>query len=320
VNLLALAHQLNGELFGNAKLEVSKLSGLEFATKDDITFVLTAKEIKKALDSPAIAFICFKKIDGLENQIVVTNPRQALAAAIEYYLKEQSADKNKVKPKLAASSNVHSSVVIDVNSSVGDNTCIEAHVVIGKNCHIGDNVLIHPNVTLYDNTTIGNHCIIHAGSVIGADGFGYYQSGAELKKIPHIGQTILEDMVEIGANTTIDRGCLNETRISRGTKIDNLVHIAHNSFVGSCSAIAAQVGVTGSSKIGNYVMIGGQAGIDGVKIGDQVTIAGKAGVTKSFPANSKLSGFPAQDHYTQQRYKAALRSLVKEKWQKGEKK
>ena len=142
-------------------------------------------------------------------------------------------------------------------------------------------------------------------------GFGFYEHQGNLCKIPHIGTVRLDPHVEIGANTTIDRGCLGETHIKEGTKIDNLVHIAHNSVIGPHCAVAAQVGVTGSSSIGHHVMIGGQVGIDSSSVGNCVTIAGKSGVTKTIADGLTVSGFPAQSHLKELKYQATLRKLVK---------
>ena len=190
--------------------------------------------------------------------------------------------------------------------SVGDDTKIFPNCFIGDRVRIGNNTVIHPGVKIYHDCVIGNNVVIHAGTVIGGDGFGFVpQEDGSLKKIPQIGNVVIEDHVEIGANTTVDRATMGSTIIKAGTKIDNLVQIAHNVEVGSHTAIAAQTGISGSVKIGKGVMIGGQAGIAGhIQIGDQVKIGAQSGVGKSLAPGKSVWGSPAFD------YSAVTRSLV----------
>ncbi|MBL7739153.1 MAG: UDP-3-O-(3-hydroxymyristoyl)glucosamine N-acyltransferase [Chitinophagaceae bacterium] len=190
------------------------------------------------------------------------------------------------------------------NVKVGDNTKIYPNVFVGDNVTIGDNSIIHPGVKLYHDCQVGNHVIIHAGTVIGSDGFGFApQADGSFKKVPQIGNVVIEDHVEIGANATIDRATIGSTLIKSGAKLDNLIQIAHNVEVGNSTVIAAQAGVSGSTKIGNGVMIGGQAGIVGhIQIGDGAKVNAQSGVSKSLEPGKAVTGSPAYD------YTAALRS------------
>ncbi len=190
------------------------------------------------------------------------------------------------------------------NVKLGNNTKIFPNAYIGNNVAIGDNSIVHPGVKIYYDCIIGNHVTIHAGTVIGSDGFGFApQADGSFKKIPQIGNVIIEDYVEIGSNATIDRATIGSTIIKSGSKLDNLIQIAHNVEVGNNTVIAAQAGVSGSTKIGNNVMIGGQAGIVGhIQISDGARINAQSGVSKSIEAGKAVTGSPAYD------YTAALRS------------
>jgi UDP-3-O-[3-hydroxymyristoyl] glucosamine N-acyltransferase len=190
------------------------------------------------------------------------------------------------------------------NVRVGSNTRIYPNVFLGDNVTIGDNSVIHPGVKIYHHCQVGNHVIIHAGTVVGSDGFGFApQPDGSFKKIPQIGNVVIEDHVEIGSNSTIDRATIGSTLIRNGVKLDNLIQVAHNVEIGSSTVIAAQSGVSGSTKIGSGVMIGGQAGIVGhIQIGDGARINAQSGVTKSVEPGKTVTGSPAFD------YTAALRS------------
>ena len=197
-------------------------------------------------------------------------------------------------------------VVVGDDTRIGDRTALHAGVQVGRNCKIGEDTVIYPNVALYRNTEVGNRVILHAGAVIGSDGFGFALEDGRYYRIPHVGRVVIENDVEIGANTTIDRAAMGVTRIGRGTKIDNLVQIAHNVVIGENCGIAAQVGIAGSTRIGNGVEIGGQAGFVGhIEIGDGSKIGAQAGVTKSFPAGSVITGYPARDLREMKRIEAS---------------
>jgi UDP-3-O-[3-hydroxymyristoyl] glucosamine N-acyltransferase len=197
------------------------------------------------------------------------------------------------------------------NVKLGSNTKIFPNTYVGDNVIIGDNSIIYPGVKIYHDCILGSHVIIHAGTVIGSDGFGFApQTDGSFKKIPQLGNVIIEDHVEIGANATIDRATLGSTIISSGSKLDNLIQVAHNVEIGGSTIIAAQAGISGSAKIGNNVMIGGQAGIVGhIQIGDGAKINAQSGVSKSIEAGKAVTGSPAYDYTAALRSQAAIRKL-----------
>ncbi|MDR0657745.1 MAG: UDP-3-O-(3-hydroxymyristoyl)glucosamine N-acyltransferase [Mediterranea sp.] len=200
---------------------------------------------------------------------------------------------------------------IGENTVIGDNAIIHPHTYIGDGVKLGNNCILYPHAILYPECHIGNGCIIHSGAVIGADGFGFAPTANGYEKIPQIGTVILEDNVEIGANTCVDRATMGATIIRRGAKLDNLIQIAHNDEIGAHTVIAAQTGVAGSTKIGEWCMIGGQAGIAGhIKVGDKVGIAAQSGIASSVKNNSQLMGSPAIDAKKYFRLSAAFKNLA----------
>jgi len=183
---------------------------------------------------------------------------------------------------------------IGANVIIGEHTTIHPNVTVGDNAQIGSHTILYPQVSIYHDCIVGNECIIHSGAVIGADGFGFAPTKEGYEKIPQIGIAIIEDKVEIGANTCIDRATMGATIVHSGTKLDNLIQIAHNDEIGSHTVMAAQAGVAGSTKIGQWCMIGGQVGIAGhAKIGDKVGIAAQSGVARNVKSESKIMGSPA---------------------------
>lgn len=202
---------------------------------------------------------------------------------------------------------------IGENAVVGDNCNILANVVIQENVKIGDDTTLNPNVTVYHDCQIGNRCIIHAGTVIGADGFGFAPTPQGYEKIPQVGIAVIEDDVEIGANACVDRSTMGATRVRKGVKLDNLVQIAHNVEIGQHTVISSQTGVAGSAKVGEWCMLGGQVGVAGhIKIGDHTNVGAQSGIPGGNLARrggATLMGYPAVDHRTFARQSAALKSL-----------
>ena len=207
---------------------------------------------------------------------------------------------------------VDANVVIKKGVRIGPNSALFAGVYVGEHTVIGSDCILYPNVTIYHKVVIGNRVIIHGGAVIGSDGFGFARDGDAYIKIPQIGSVDVKDDVEIGANTTIDRGSIAMTTIEQGVKIDNLVHVAHNVSIGKNTAIAAQTGIAGSSKIGQNVTLGGQVGISGhVNISENVIVTSRGTITKNTPANQVISGFPQMQHHEWKRNQVALRQASK---------
>ena len=187
-------------------------------------------------------------------------------------------------------------VCIEEGAVIGDNAFIHPHVTVGYNAKVGENTILYPHVTIYHDCRVGNNCILHAGSVVGADGFGFAPSPEGYEKIPQLGIAVLEDDVEIGANTCIDRATMGATVIHKGVKLDNLIQIAHNVEVGSNTVMASQVGVAGSAKIGEWCMFGGQVGVAGhIKVGDHVNVGAQSGIPGNTKSGQTLMGYPAID-------------------------
>ena len=290
----------------NDKL-IREVSTIQGASSHDITY-LNNKNYLNGIDNikAAACFITIDLKDMLPDNvlpIVVGNPESVIIDVLRLFYEDLDdgseglvSDFSHLASTAAvgANSQIKPGVVVKRGVLIGDNCIIDANTTMGCNVAVGHNVLIGSNCTL-QNCIVGNNVIIHPGVRIGQDGFGYSISDAGLKKFPHIGRVIIQDNVEIGSNTTVDRGSLNDTVIGEGTKIDNQVQIAHNVTIGQNCAIAGQVGISGSVSIGNGVMIGGQVGIkQHRKIGDNVQIAAGSGVTLSIPSNQRVAGNPAR--------------------------
>ena len=185
---------------------------------------------------------------------------------------------------------------IEEGAVIGDNAFIHPHVTVGYNAKVGENTILYPHVTIYHDCRVGNNCILHAGSVVGADGFGFAPSAEGYEKIPQLGIAVLEDDVEIGANTCIDRATMGATIIHKGVKLDNLIQVAHNVEIGSHTVVASQTGIAGSAKIGEWCMFGGQVGVAGhIKVGDHVNVGAQSGIPGNTKSGQTLMGYPAID-------------------------
>jgi len=307
VTLKDIASIINGKVFGNSELIVSNIAPIENAKSGDISFVANKKYLKYLADTKATAVI----IDNFSEsynvaQIVVENPYLAYAKLLTKFtytpttfigVSEKAYLSDSVLIKNRDLVSIFPFVYISENVEIGERTIIHSNVFIGKNVKIGSNCIIHPNVSIYKDCIIKNSVTVHSGTVIGSDGYGYARDGEQHFKIPQIGNVVIEDDVEIGANCTIDRAALNSTIINRGVKIDNLVHIAHNVEIGQNSLIIAQVGISGSSKIGDNVILAGQVGVAGhLKIGNNVIVGAQSGIGRSIDDGSVVSGSPAINH------------------------
>ena len=300
-----LAHFLGGELQGPAELVIEGIAALEQATPREISFISQKRFARLAADSRAAAFIVSPEQAHLPRPlIIVPQPYLAYARVAALFAPARRrwpgvSDQACLGGELSLGQDVSIAPLVFIGDRVqlGHRVTIMPGCVIGDDVQIGADSLIYPNVIILERCTLGARVTIHAGTVIGADGFGFVPGAQGHVKIPQLGTVVIEDDVELGANCAIDRGALGETRVGRGTKIDNLVHLAHNVVVGEHSFLVAQVGVSGSSRLGRGVALGGQVGLVGhIELGDGVQVGAKSGVNHSVPAGQTVSGYPARPH------------------------
>jgi len=280
---------LHARLEGDATIEIDSIASISSAQPGDLIFVDDPRHLAAAEASQASAIIVgeFAKA-STKPLLIAAQPREAFARAANWLIESAPPGPSihataiiHATAQLDPTVNVEEAAIIRSNVHIAAHTTIGAGSVIGPNVTIGRDCHIYPNVTIYPGTTLGNRVILHAGAVLGGDGFGYVRDSAtgRYEKFPQIGRLVLEDDVEIGANSTIDRGALDETRIRRGTKIDNLVHVGHNVQIGEDVVIAAQTGLSGSSTVENQVIIGGQVGIaDHVRIEAGAILGAQSGI------------------------------------------
>jgi UDP-3-O-[3-hydroxymyristoyl] glucosamine N-acyltransferase len=304
ITLKDLAAKISAELVGDGSIDISGVAAAESAGPSDISFA-DSKHIAKAASSAAVAVIVAAKSAELPKpQLVVANIDKALIATLHIFAPQLAAPPAGIHPTalidktavISPTASIGPHVVIGPNARVGEKTVLAAGCHVGENTTIGDNCRLDPNVTVYHNCRVGNNVIIQANSTIGSTGFGYSFFDGRHNLIPHNGGVIIEDCVEIGANSCVDRAKFGNTVIGAGSKIDNLVQIAHNVELGKCCLIVAQVGIAGSCRIGNGVVLGGQVGVaDHVSVGDGTMIAAHSGVPTDVPGGQKLAGTPPID-------------------------
>ena len=299
-----IAGFLNGTIEGDPNVKVSNFSKIEEGKPGTLTFLANLKYAHHIYNTEASIVLVnndFKPEQPIRATLVkVENAYAALAMLLN--LVEQSKSKKKGVDStafIAASATVSDDCYVGNFAYIGEgvkmgkNCMVYPHAYIGDHVTVGDNCVFYPHATVYENCTIGNNCILHAGSVVGADGFGFAPEGETYKKIPQLGNVIIEDDVEIGANTTIDRAVMDSTIIRRGVKLDNLVQIAHNVEVGENTVMAAQVGIAGSVKVGKHCMFGGQVGLAGhIHVADHVVFGAQAGVISDVKEATTLLGAP----------------------------
>ena len=298
-----LARAIDARLHGPEDLRITGVNSLERATPGDLAFLANHRLMNKAVQSKAAAFIVPRYYPALKGaQLVSMHPQFDFVRLITRFFTNnvaptgiaQNVEKG-TDVRLGHDVSIGPFVTIGHRTTIGDRVTILPGVFLGDGVAIGDDVVLHPNVSILEGCRIGSRVIIHAGAVIGSDGFGYVQHEGRHHKIPQRGIVVIEDNVEIGANVTIDRATFGQTHVRQGTKIDNLVQVAHNVTIGEHGIIVAQVGIAGSTSIGKRVMIGGQAGlIDHLTIGDQAMIAAGAGIEKDVEPGVRMSGRPAK--------------------------
>jgi UDP-3-O-[3-hydroxymyristoyl] glucosamine N-acyltransferase len=313
-----IAKHIDGEVVGDKTAILKNFAPAERAQAGDLTFAENEAYFAHAEQSAATAIIADNRFKSAKKILIrVPDARVAFAKALALFFPEQKFAAG-IHPTavIASSAQVDASAHIGPHCVVGERVRIGARAVlqggnfVGDNSKLGNDVNLFPGVTLYPRTEIGQRVRIHANTVIGSDGFGYVQEKGIHLKVPQIGNVLIGDDVEIGAGVTVDRGALGPTTIGKGTKIDNLVQIAHNVEIGEGSLIVAQVGISGSSKLGKYVVLAGQVGIAGhLKIGNQVTIGAKAGVMHDIPDGEKWLGIPAQPDKQSKRQMIAIQLL-----------
>jgi UDP-3-O-[3-hydroxymyristoyl] glucosamine N-acyltransferase len=317
----AIAEAVGGRLIGDAGASVRRIAPLDRAGEQDLTFLGAAKYAEAFTKSQAGVVLISPELAETAGQararIVVDKPQEALLKLLPRFHRAPKAAPG-VHPTavvgtgvlLGSGASVGPYVVLGEGAIVGDGTVIDAHCSVGAGVEIGAKCHLFPSVTLYSGTYVGNRVTIHSGARVGSDGFGYVQAGGQHLKIPHVGRCLIEDDVEIGANTTIDRGSIDDTVVGAGTKIDNLVQVAHNVRIGKACLLMAQVGVAGSVKIEDGAWLLGQVGVSGHHtVGAGSRLAAQAGVFGDIPAGETWSGYPARPHKEALRAQAALFKL-----------
>jgi len=317
--LKEIARLIDGEVVGDGDIVITGISGIREAEEGDLSFLANPRYAPLMDTTKAAAVITSREINTAPKPIIRTdNPSLAFSRIISILLPNNQQYPSGIHPAAAIGKNVklgrdiavQAYAVIDDGAVIGDRTIIYAGSYIGYNVKVGCDCLIYPNVVLRENVVVGDRVIVHSGTCVGSDGFGFATVNGEHHKIPQIGTVVVEDDVEIGANVTIDRARFGKTVIGKGTKIDNLVQIAHNVVIGENSIIIAQAGISGSTVIGKNVTIAGQAGLVGhITVGDNAILAAQAGVTKPVPANICVSGYPAKPHDEAKRLNAFVSRL-----------
>lgn len=303
--LKELAELVGGAVIGDGEVEISGVASIDDAEAGQITFIAHPKHLRKLETTKASAILVSKEGISADKPLVRTaNPHLAFVKILAlFFAKPYQPIGIDPKARISSSARLGKDLSIYPYVYVGDRCRIEDRVTlypgvfVGEDSCIGEDSVLHPHVTVYPGSVVGKRVILHAGVVIGADGFGYLKDGTKNVKIPQVGKVIVEDDVEIGSNSTIDRAALGDTTIRRGVKIDNLVQIAHNVEIGEDSVIVAQVGIAGSTKLGKNVILAGQVGVaDHLEIGDNTMVGAQSGVGQNLPPNQTYSGSPAIPH------------------------
>ena len=322
--LSQLQERVGGRVIGDGSVGIARVSSVDDASDDALTFATDEKYLAAALASKAAAVLVDASVALGEGEhrkplLVVENARAALAAFL-----------STLKTPRPRGPFVHETAVVEPSATIGEGVYLGAHVYVGKDAtigagctlgagafvgdgaSIGEHTWLHPHAVVHERCVVGKNVVLHSGSVIGSEGFGWAFIEGRLERIPQIGNVVLDDDVEIGANTCVDRAQTGSTRIGRGTKIDNLVQIGHNCTIGMHCAIAAQTGMAGTTSVGDYVKIAGQVGTRGhMHIGSRSTIAGQSGVWGDVEEGAMVSGNPARDHREWMKAEVMVRRLPK---------
>jgi UDP-3-O-[3-hydroxymyristoyl] glucosamine N-acyltransferase len=334
--LKEIAALVHGDLIGDGNVIIKGVAGIEDAGEGEITFLANPRYASFLERTGASAVITGRDVQpGTKPLIRTDNPSLAFTKVVSFLIPPQAKSLKGIHPsavigrdvKLGTDTALGPCAVIADGASIGDRTQVHAGCYVGEGSSIGAESVIYANVSIREGAVIGSRVIIHSGTVIGSDGFGFVTVEGRHHKIPQTGKVVIGDDVEIGANCAIDRARFDRTEIGDGTKLDNLVHIAHNVVIGKNCLIVAQVGISGSTTIGNNVIVAGQAGIVGhIKIGDNSIVLAKGGVSKSLPAGSVVWGSPCQPLQDEKKMQVLMRNLPKlfekvkelEKWKSKE--
>lgn len=319
-SLRQLAQLVGGEVLGDGDLQLTGVRPLEDAGPEHLSFYHNRKYLTAAQNSRAGALLLADpQLFPGRNLLVHREPYWALAKILEFFYPPKRPEPG-VHPqavvapsaRLGARVSVGPFAVIGEGAVLGDGVVVGPLCVVGEGCQIGEETILHPGVILEPGCQVGARCILQAGVVVGADGFGFATSQGKHYKVPQVGRVVIEDEVELGANVCVDRATLGETRIGRGTKVDNLVQIGHNVVIGEGCLLVAQTGIAGSSKLGRGVILAGQAGVTGhITIGDGAIITAKAGAMEDVPPGAMVSGMPARAHRQWLEAQARLYQLAK---------
>lgn len=318
ITVSQIAARLKGEVQGDGQVEIRGIAPADRAQAGDLTFAEKASYFAVAEKSQASAILVSGDLTSTTKTLIkVANPRVAVAKILPLFFPPE-AELPGIHPSavIAGSARVDPTAHVGPQCVLGDGVRVGARCVllsgsqVRRDCVLGEEVVLHPNVVLYPRTQVGNRVIIHGGTVIGSDGYGYVFDEGRHLKMPQVGHVIIQDDVEIGANTAIDRGALGATIIGQGTKIDNLVHIAHNVTIGRHNLIMGQCGFAGSSTLGDYCVIASQSGVaDHLNLGPQATVGAKSGVMRDIPPRGRVLGIPAQPDKQMKRQFIALQQL-----------
>ncbi len=303
--LRELAELVGGTVVGDGEVEISGVGTIDDAGPGQVTFVAHSKYLAKLKETRASAVIVSREVSAEEKPLLcVANPYLAFAKILGLF-SYQPVQPGGVSPSAFVSGTAQLGLDVTVypfawvgdRCRIGDRVVLYPGVYVGEDSSIGEESVLYPGVSIYPGTRMGKRVVLHSGVVVGSDGFGYVKEGRKNVKIPQVGTVEIEDDVEIGANSTIDRATLGKTLIRRGVKIDNLVQVAHNVIIGEDSLVAAQVGFAGSSRIGSNVTLGGQVGVaDHTEVEDNVMVGGQSGLTGKVAGNAAYTGSPAMPH------------------------
>jgi UDP-3-O-[3-hydroxymyristoyl] glucosamine N-acyltransferase len=316
--LQTLAQEIHADLEGDADIPITGVSSIEFAQAGDVVFAESPHYLRLAERCPASAVIVWRDAPSIGKPLLrVDSPRQAFLKTLELFAPPahhpEGIDLNAVislDADIGEDVSIGAGCVVEAGACIGQGSVLYPLCYIGRNVRIGERCILYPQVTVMHDVRLGNRVIVHSGTVIGADGFGFVTVEGIHRKVPHIGTVEIGDDVEIGANVCIDRAKTGVTRIGAGTKIDNLVHIAHNVQIGENCLLVAQVGIAGSSQLGRHVVLAGQVGVaDHVRIGDGAVVLAQSGVSGNLRGGQRYFGYPARQHAKQLRLMAYVSRL-----------